>query len=148
RFELVGGTQHPGTFAAAVETLHLHAGVAGIAAPRILHADAAARAGIGRREQGAADTDLRLAAPGLRRELPAKEQLVAGAGLARILQAELQARVIAQLDRVFRLGVEDIDDVLAVVIDRADREAAFPEVGSAGENPAIDAIRCACDSRH
>ena len=128
--EVVGGAQQRRIFAGPVEVFDLHGGVARIGAPGVAHVGAAAVAAGGadggerarHRKERRAVPQLGLEAGLLGVEGFAGEQILAGAVLVRVLRAETQAHAARERNDVFQFGVRDVDDVFAVVFDRAERD--------------------------
>ena len=136
--EIVGRVGQERLLTRAIEALHHGAGIAWGAAPRLLDIGAAADSRIGEREDRSRVARLGLDAELVGAEAVALEEVAAHAALVRVLRREQHTHVVRQRPHVLRLGIADVDDVLRVVINRADRRFAVGEEGAQHADAAVD----------
>src|SRR5512133_1950839 len=121
-----------------VEVLNLNTGVAGIAAPRALHSGVPPLVSESRGKQRLLDGQFYFDAELMARETVALQLVVPETTLIHVLASEPQPPVGGKRDFETRLGIGDVDNVLAVVVDRTNVKFSFLIVDSACPHPSLN----------
>src|SRR5947207_4148993 len=113
-----------------VEVLNLNTGIAGIAAPRVLHGGVPPGVGESRGKQRLLDGQFYFDAELMARETVALQLVVPETTLIDVLASEPQPPVGGKRDFETRLGIGDVDNILTVVVDRTNVKFSFLINGS------------------
>src|SRR5438874_6583960 len=115
----------------SIEVLNLNTGIAGITAPRILQIGIPPGVSETRGKQRVPDGQFYFDAELMARETVALQLVVPDTTLIHVLASEPQPPVGGQREFETRLGIRDIDNILAVVVDRTNVKFSFLIVDSA-----------------
>src|SRR5438067_6869134 len=122
----------------SIEVLNLNTGVAGIAAPRALQVGSSPGLGESRGKQRVADRQFYFDAELMARETVALQEVFADTALIHVLAGEPQPPVGGKREFETRLGIRDIDDVFAVIVDRTNVKFPFFVDGAGGPHASIN----------
>src|SRR5207253_10234613 len=101
----------------SIEVLNLNAGIAGIAAPRVLQVGSPPGVGESRGKQRLLDGQVYFEAELMARETVALQGVIPDTTLIHILASELYLPVIEKRNFQFQFVICDIDNVFAVILD-------------------------------
>src|SRR5207302_921920 len=113
-----------------VEVLNLNTGIAGIAAPWVLHGGIPPGVSERRRKQRVPDRQFYFGAELMARETVALQEVLPDTALIHVLASEPQPPVGGKREFETRLGIRDVDNILAVVVDRTNGKFSFLIDGS------------------
>src|SRR5207248_1849820 len=108
-----------------VEVLNLNTGIAGIAAPWVLHGGIPPGVSERRRKQRVPDRQFYFGAELMARETVALQEIFADAALIHVLASEPQPPVGGKREFETCLRIRDIDDVVTIIFDRTDVKFPF-----------------------
>src|SRR6266480_1930380 len=108
-----------------IEILNLDTGIAGIAAPWVLHGGIPPGVSERRRKQRVPDGQFYFGAELMARETVALQEIFPHTALIHVLASEPQPPIGGKREFETRLGIRDIDDVVTIILDRTDVKFPF-----------------------
>src|SRR4029453_2906001 len=128
--KVITGPEKKRVFPGPVEVLNLNTGIAGITAPRVLQIGIPPGVSESRGKQRLPDGQFYFEAELMARETVVLQEVLPDTALIHVLASELQLPVSGKRDFQFRFAICDVDNILAVVIDRTNGEFSFLVEGS------------------
>src|SRR5438034_10421199 len=136
--KVITGPEKKRALAGPVEVLNLDTGVARIPAPLILQDANPSGVSESRGKQRLLDGQFYFDAELMARETVALQLVVPDTTLIHVLASEPQSPIGGKRDFETRLGIGDVDNVLAVVVDRTNVKFSFLIVDSACPHPSLN----------
>src|SRR5205814_6312178 len=128
--KVITGPEKKRALAGPVEVLNLNTGVARIPAPRVLQVGISPSVSESRGKQRLLDGQFYFDAELMARETVALQLVVPDTTLIHVLASEPQPPVGGKREFETRLGIRDVDNILAVVVDRTNVKFSFLINGS------------------
>src|SRR5438034_3316071 len=136
--KVITGPEKKRALAGPVEVLNLDTGVARIPAPRILQVGIPPGVSESRGKQRLLDGQFYFDAELMARETVALQLVVPDTTLIHVLASESQPPIGGKREFETRLGISDVDNILAVVVDRTNVKFSFLIVDSACPHPSLN----------